>query len=70
MQDLIAEAQQALAGSDYVLASELLLGALETFPEHENANSLLGSSYLALQRPDLAEGKITGRGQDRVQERS
>jgi hypothetical protein len=53
---LISKAQRALSEQDYISASELLLDVLELSPEHENANSLLGSSYLALERADLAEG--------------
>lgn len=54
---LIVQAQTALSGQDYKLAADLLLGAVEASPEHENANALLGSCYLALQRPDLADGE-------------
>ena len=57
MDSLVSQAQQALAQADYSTASNLLLSALEISPDHENANSLLGTSYLALERADLAEGK-------------
>lgn len=55
IENLINEAEKEIFNENFNYAIDILFNILELIPTHQKANSLMGFSFLNLQRPDLAE---------------
>lgn len=55
LQSKITEAESHMADGNFTGAVENLLTVLESIADHQRANALMGTSFLALDRADLAE---------------